>query len=38
MSQSTEPIWPILADSIVFNSDAYLEHNNLTAEEKEEAH
>jgi hypothetical protein len=38
MSQSTEPIWPIIAESIVFNSDAYLMHNDLTPAEKEEEH
>ena len=36
MSQSAEPIWPVIQNSIVYNSDAFLEKNNLSPEEKKE--
>jgi Ca2+-transporting ATPase len=35
MSQNSEPIWQIIEDSIIFNSDAYLQLNTLDAKEKE---
>jgi hypothetical protein len=38
MSQNTEPIWPVIEESINYNSSAYLQKNDLSPKEKEEQH
>jgi hypothetical protein len=38
MPAGSEPIWPVVEESIFYNGDAYLELNNLSPKEKEEEH